>query len=131
MAKWRTTGVNFPAYILIAIALMLSACAAPFFGYGTNGLSKEAFTRYVETVFRLQNSMTSELMLLQETGDPRYQDVLLAAEQSMQEACGSLNEYAARDGEGLRIGLLLQRRVEKSAQACEQAALKVKSLLGR
>jgi hypothetical protein len=114
----------------MAIMLILPGCATPFLGgYGAKGQSKEEFTRYVESVFRLQNSMTSEIMTLQETGDTRNLDALLQAEQQMQAACASLNEYASRDIDGLSIGLFLRRRVEKSANECEQAAQKVQPLL--
>jgi hypothetical protein len=110
---------------------MLSGCAAPFWGgYGENGQTKQEFSHYVEGVFRLQNSMTSEIMAFLETDDKSNHDDLLRAEQHMQEACAPLNEYASRESEGLSTGLFLSRRVEKSANDCEKAALKVKSLLG-
>ena len=126
MTKWIKSRVNFPGLMLMFITLMLSGCATSFLGgYGANGLTKEEFTRYVEGVFRLQNSLTSEIMALPETDD-----ALLEAEQHMREACAPLNEYASRESEDLNIGLFLRRRVEKSANNCEQAALKVKSLLG-
>ena len=131
MTKWNINLVNFPGLMLMSVTLMLSGCATPFFGgYGANGQTREEFTRYVESVFRLQNSMTSEIMELMETDDKSNHDDLLKAEQRMQEACGPLNEYASRESEGLNIGFFLSRRVEKSAIDCEHAALKVKSLLG-
>ncbi|MEI6333470.1 MAG: hypothetical protein WCS87_02825 [Methylococcaceae bacterium] len=121
---------NLPGLMLIGVTLMLSGCGTPFFGsYGANGQSKEEFTHYVEGVFKLQNSLTSEIMEYLET-DVSNHDDLLKAEQHMQEACGPLNEYASRESEGLSIGILLSRRVEKTAIDCEQAAEKVKTLLG-
>jgi hypothetical protein len=126
-----TNWVKFPGLKLIFITLMLSGCAMPFFGgYGAHGQTREEFSRYVESVFRLQNSMTSEIMALPETDGTKNHDALLEAEQHMQEACGPLNEYASRESEDLNIGFFLSRRVEKSAIDCEHAALKVKSLLG-
>ena len=131
MTKWNTGLVNFPGLMLMSVTLMLSGCATPFFGgYGAHGQTREEFTRYVEGVFRLQNSMTSEIMEFLETEGTNNHDDLLKAEQYMQEACGPLNEYASRESEGLNIGFFLSRRVEKSAIDCEQAAKKVKSLLG-
>jgi len=63
MTKWNTNLVNFPGLTLMSITLLLSGCATPFWGgYDANGQSREEFTRYVEGVFRLQNSMTSEIM---------------------------------------------------------------------
>jgi hypothetical protein len=131
MTEWNANWVNFPGLTLMSIMLMLPGCTTPFLGgYGANGQSREEFTRYVEGVFRLQNSMTSEIMALQETDDAKNHDDLLQAEQHMQEACAPLNEYVSRESDGLNISFLLHRQVEKSAVDCEQAAQKVKSLLG-
>jgi hypothetical protein len=50
-----------------AIATLISGCAVPFFGgYGANGQSREEFEHHVEEIFRLQNQMTSEVMMLLE-----------------------------------------------------------------
>lgn len=123
--------IDFPGLMLMTIALFLSGCTAAFWGgYGTKGQSREEFTRYVEEVFRLQNGMTSEIMALLENDDAKNYVALLQAEQHMQEKCAPLNEYASRDIDGLNISFFLRRRVEKSAIDCEQAAQKVKSLLG-
>ena len=116
--------------MLLSIMVTLSGCALPFFGgYGEQGMTREEFTRYVEEVFRLQNSITSEVMILLEGDDTKKYEALLQVEQHMQEACGPLNEYASRDIDGLSIGFFLRRRVEKSAIDCERAAQEVKSLL--
>jgi hypothetical protein len=108
----------------------LAGCSIPFGGYGENGQTKEEFARYVESVFKFQNQMTSQVMMLLEAGDDlsNYEEILLA-EQHMQEICKPLNEYAARENDGLSIGLLLRRRVEKSAVACNKAAHQVDSYL--
>ena len=122
--------VNLPGLMLMWVTLMLSGCGTAFFGnYGAKGQSKEGFTRYVEGVFKLQNSLTSEINDYLETDDKSNHDDLLKAEQHMQEACAPLNEYASRESEGLDAGLFLSRRVEQSAIDCEQAAQKVKLLL--
>jgi hypothetical protein len=131
MTIWNTNLVKFPVLMLMSVSLVLSGCSMPFFGgYGAHGQTKEEFTRYVEGVFRLENTMTSEIMAFLETEGSKNHDDLLEAEQHMEEACGPLNEYASRESEGLSIGLFLSRRVEISANDCERAALKVKSLLG-
>ncbi|MGZ8162891.1 MAG: hypothetical protein ACXWTK_00955 [Methylobacter sp.] len=114
----------------MSIAAILSGCVTPFFGgYGAKGQSRKEFAHYVEEVFRLQNNMTSQVMMLLESEEVKNHDVLFRAEQQMLKICGPLNEYASRDIEGLSIGLFLQRRVEKSAVECEQAAREVKFLL--
>jgi hypothetical protein len=114
----------------LAMASLLSGCAIPFWGgYGANGQSLEAFEHHVEEVFRLQNQMTSEVMMLIESDETKKYQALLQAEQHMQQVCADLNEYVSRDIDGLSSGLFLRRRVEKSAIDCEQAALAIKPLL--
>ncbi|MDD5460829.1 MAG: hypothetical protein PHG00_04230 [Methylococcales bacterium] len=92
-------------------------------------MSREEFTRYVESVFRLQNSITSEIMLLAGGDEGKKNEALLQAEQHMQEACEPLNEYVSRESDGLSVGLFLRRRVEKSAIDCERKAQEVRSIL--
>ncbi|MDO9048850.1 MAG: hypothetical protein Q7U66_14115 [Methylobacter sp.] len=114
----------------LAIAALISGCAVPFFGgYGANGQSREEFERHVEEIFRLQNQMTSEVMMLLENDEAEKPEALLQAEQHMQRVCADLNEYVSRDIDGLSSGLFLRRRVEKSAIDCEQAATAIKPLL--
>ncbi len=123
-------GIILRRLIMLAIAALLSGCALPFLsGYGANGQSREEFARHVEEVFRLQNQMTSQVMMLLETNDDQKPASLMQAEQHMQQACADLNEYVSRDIDGLSSGLFLRRRVEKSAIDCEQAALAIKLLL--
>jgi hypothetical protein len=131
MVKGYINLVNCRSLMLVTIAVILSGCVTPFFGgYGAKGQSRKEFEHYVEEVFRLQNNMTSSVMMLMESDEEvKNHDVLFRAEQQMLKICGPLNEYASRDIEGLSIGLFLQRRVEKSAVECEQAAREVKSLL--
>jgi hypothetical protein len=129
MAKRNKDLVNLRSLIMVAVAALLSGCATAFFGYGANGQSREEFGRHVEEVFRLQNRMTSQVMMLLESDEVKNPDDLLRAEQRMEQICSSLNEYASRDIDGLNIGFFLQRRVEKSAIDCEQAAREVESLL--
>ncbi|MGZ5007660.1 MAG: hypothetical protein ACXWFI_07895 [Methylobacter sp.] len=113
-----------------AIATLVSGCAVPFFGgYGANGQSLEEFEHHVEEIFRLQNQMTSEVMMLLENNEAKKPEALVQAEQNMQRVCADLNEYVSRDIDGLSSGLFLRRRVEKSAIDCEQAAIAIKPLL--
>jgi hypothetical protein len=107
----------------------LTGCAL-LGGYGAKGQSKDDFVRYVEQVFRLQNKMTSEIMVLSDNEDVAQQYPNLSqAEQQMQKMCADLNEYVSRDLDGLRTGILLRRRVEKSALDCEKSAHAVETLL--
>ncbi len=131
MTKWNLNSVSRQALIGLLMTILLSGCSLPFFsGYGANGQTREEFTRYVETVFKLQNSMTSKMMALTENDEkPANLNALLQAEQRMQKTCEALNEYAERDSDGLSVGLLLQRRVEQTAVDCEKAAKELQVLL--
>ena len=98
--------------------------------YGPDDQSHEEFEQRVEATFRLQNRMTSEVMVMQE-GDmaAKDQEAILQAEQLMEQNCNYLNEFVSRDIGGLNKGLFLQRQVEKSVLDCETAAHKVEMLL--
>jgi hypothetical protein len=111
---------------MYAAASLITGCAG---GYGANGQSLEVFEHHVEEVFRLQNQMTSEVMMLMESDETKKYQSLLQAEQHMQQVCADLNEYVSRDIDGLSNGLFLRRRVEKTAIDCERAALAIKPLL--
>lgn len=121
--------VRFRHLTNLLMLMILSGCAF-FGGYGTDGQSSEDFARYVESVFKLQNSMTSQMMGLADSDDkPKNFDSLLQAEQGMQKKCEALNEYAALDSEGSSVSLLLKTRVAQSAKDCETAAKALQTLL--
>jgi len=117
--------LNAPVIIIWVMASFLSGCTTALTGhYGEYGQTKAEFTQYVETVFKMQNSMTSEMMAITDADE-----ALVLADQKMQEVCAPLNEYATREVDKLNIAISLLRRVEKSAVACEKAAQKVQALL--
>lgn len=113
------------------MALLIQGCASfPFWSYGPDGQSREAFERRVEAAFRLQNHMTSEVMILQESGlAPNDKEAILDAEQKMQKNCAYLNEYASREIDGLNTGLILLNQVESSVLECETAAHRLEQLI--
>ncbi len=130
MIKCSKGIVILRAVAAIAMASLISGCGIPFLGgYGANGQSREDFERHVEEVFRLQNQMTSEVMMLMESDESKKYQALLQAEQHMQQVCADLNEYVSRDIDGLSSGLFLRQSVERTAIDCEQAALAIKPLL--
>jgi hypothetical protein len=121
---------GFRLIALFVLLQMLMACSVPIIGgYGSAGRSREEFERYVEDVFKLQNQVTSQVMLLLESGDIQSEQPVMKAEQHMQEICSPINEYASRDIDGLTIGFFLRRQVEKSAEDCDKAAHEVTVLL--
>ncbi len=126
MIKKKSYFLNSTPLIILAIACLLSGCTAALSGrYGEYGQTKAEFAQYVERVFKMQNSMTSEMMEMTDENED-----LVQADQKMQEVCAPLNEYATREKDKLTIAISLLRRVEKSAVACEKAAQKVQMLLG-
>lgn len=118
-----------PRSLIPVSTILVSGCALSLGGYGAAGQSKEEFAHYVEEVFRLQNRMTSEVMMRVDSNEISRPDTLLLAEQRMQKMCDSLNEYVSRDIDGLGTGFFLQRRVGQSATECEHAAREVEALL--
>ena len=131
MAKWLRDLASVQRLMVLWIAFALSGCTVPFFsGYGEDGQTQEEFASYVERVFKLQNSMSAQIIAMTDSDDkPANIEVLLQAEQRMQKKCEALNEYAARDSDGLSTGLLLKNRVAQSAKDCETAAKEVQALL--
>jgi hypothetical protein len=127
MIKESGNGFNGHYLVIVITGLFVSGCVGV---YGSKGQSREEFEHYVEDVFRLQNQMTSEAMMLLDSNTVKNSAPLLLADQQMQQACDALNEYAARDIDGLSTGIFLRHRVEQSALKCERAAQKLKSLLG-
>lgn len=105
---------------LFLTMLLFGGCATKG-NSGTNGQSREEFTSYVESVFRLQNTMTSEIIALQGNDDI----ALYQAEKVMQLTCAPLNEWVSRQTEGSDTGLFLNRQVEEAVVGCDQAAQKV------
>jgi hypothetical protein len=130
MSKWNIQLDNLLGLLLLLTGSLISGCTSPLFGgYGAEGRTREEFARYVEEVFKLQNHVTSQMMILMENGDINSQQSITKAEQHMQEKCSPINEYASRDIDGLNISFTLRRQVEKSAEDCDKAAHELKSLL--
>lgn len=118
---------NLYKAVSIAICIVLQGCAMT---YGPDHQERDEFQRRVEAAFRLQNRMTSELMLIQSDGsDLKEHAPIIHAEQEMEKQCRYLNEYAALDIDGLNKSLLLLKRVESSVAECEQSARLVEKLL--
>jgi hypothetical protein len=115
---------------LLMLVYLSAGCSVPLVGrISGTGLSKEEFAKYVEEVFRFQNRMTSEVMMLMTAEEGENYSVLLKSEQHMQQVCAPLNEYASRNIDGLSNGLSLQRQVVKTAMDCDRAAHEVELLL--
>jgi hypothetical protein len=120
-------------YKVVAIAILsglLHGCGSFLWGYGPDGQPRDEFEHRVEAAFRLQNRMTSEVMVIQSDGsNPKEHEPIIQAEQVMEKNCNDLNDYVSRDIDGKNKSILLIRRVENSVLACETSAQKVEELL--
>ncbi|MGR8940239.1 MAG: hypothetical protein ACU83V_05590 [Gammaproteobacteria bacterium] len=119
-------------FVLVLAAALLPGCAIPYTGgIGDTGMNKEVFAHYVEEVFRFQNRMASEVMMLTTSDEGGNFGALLRSEQRMQDVCRPLNEFVSRDIDGLGTSLALQRKVVKTTMDCDHAAHEVETLLER
>ncbi|MGR8981354.1 MAG: hypothetical protein ACU84H_14855 [Gammaproteobacteria bacterium] len=108
---------------------LLSGCVAPFGGYIPFGHSRKEFEHYVEEVFRFENNLTSQVMMLHYAGEIDGQDPILRAERTMHQVCKPLNDFVSREMEGLSAGYFLSRRVMNTAMDCDHEAHELKKLL--
>jgi hypothetical protein len=114
-----------PGTILLAAVLLpgLCGCAVTAVDGTRMGLRSDPFADYVESVFRRQNEVASELALALEREDPdseRYGE-LDAAELELLESCVGLNELAARQRDGDPLGGLKALKRARQAPDCERA----------
>lgn len=116
---------------VVVYSMLAQGCAHfPSWRYGPDRQLRDEFERRVEAAFRFQNSMTSEVMVLQEVDqDGKNQDAIFQAEQLMQKKCTYLNEYVSREIDGIDNDFQLLSHVEDSVAECEAAARKVEALL--
>jgi hypothetical protein len=80
------------------------------------------FRAYVETVFREQNRVATDLAFaLESVTDVASYDAIEGAERELITACAGLNEIATERRAGRELGQLRQAEAAKSAPQCEQA----------
>ncbi len=80
---------------------------------------EQELTVYAENLFRRQNELTSQLMMLDSLSDDDNE--IYQAELRMHEACKLLNDFAQYQMEGKSIGILFKRRVKNSLPECDEA----------
>lgn len=92
---------------------------------------QDEIAEYGESVFRRQNLITSQIMMLSEESKLSVADSqkLQQAEAQMQKDCKLLNEYATREMENTNIDLLFKKQVKDSIQGCDLSIQKMESLL--
>lgn len=106
--------------ITACITLALPACSS----LPPAAQEYDSFADYAEAVFRHQNDLTSRIMMM-----PNDAGNLEDAEQSMNDACHLLNEYAERELNGETMSIFFRRRVQASIENCDQKIQNLENLL--
>lgn len=111
----------------VALSLqILTACTV--FG---DVISHQSTVDYVESIFKKQNSLSAEIMMLADEEGISADDLeeLLEEETLMQEECGLLNEYALKEMNDEPISLFFKKKVRDSVEDCASSIEDVESLL--
>lgn len=94
--------------------------------------NQDSIAEYGETVFRKQNLLTSQVMMLSDADlSPENSQKLQQAESKMQKDCKLLNEYATREMDKAAIDLVFQKQVRDSISGCDASIQSIQSLLGQ
>jgi hypothetical protein len=119
-----------------AIVALVAGCAVTSVDGERLRPGSDAFSDYVESVFRRQNEIATELALAldDETIETERYEALEEAELELLRACRSLNELAEaqRDGESPRgIGALKRaRQAPECERASDDAAVRIRRARG-
>lgn len=112
--------------VLLVFFLLLSGCSITREALNT----KERITVYAESLFKRQNLLTQQLMMLSEEDmSLADEEILSQAELQMYDACHLLNEYANREIEGRKMSVFFRRRVKNSLNTCEDGIKNMESVL--
>jgi len=115
-------------YFLLALVVffLLSGCSIT----GETLSSKERITVYAELLFKRQNVLTQQLMMLSEEDmTSADEETIFQAELQMHDACHLLNEYANREMEGEKTSVFFLRRVKNSLKTCDENIKNMESVL--
>jgi len=123
MSNHRLRCFFYAGFLLVFSHLTGCALIADFW-------QQDALAAQGEAVFRRQNEITSQVMLLSETelSAPELQK-LQHAEARMQQDCQLLNDYARRAIEDESMDLSFQQQVKNSIQGCEASIQKIEATL--
>lgn len=114
---------RFCVTLLAANALTGCAVFHDVFGY-------QSTAEYVESVFKRQNAISTQVMMLPETElEPEDYDELLKAEAQMQKDCKLLNDYAVKEMNNESTSLMFKKQVRDSAEGCDDSIQEVEELL--
>jgi hypothetical protein len=125
MNGWMITKIKY-CLIPLLVFFLLSGCSI-----SRNVLnSKERISVYAEALFKRQNILTQQLMLLSdEDMTLADEETVFQAELQMHDGCHLLNEYANREMEGKKMNVFFRRRVKNSFKACEEGVKNMESVL--
>lgn len=113
--------MNLRWYCVCIVSLTLNGCAT--FGYTSTA-------DYVEAVFRRQNAIATQVMMLTDIElSTEDEDELLQAETQMLQNCRLLNAYAVKEMNHESTSLLFKKRVKDSAESCDESVDEIESLL--
>ncbi len=120
--------------LTLMLAPALAACTAVTTAGGQRlALTSDAFLSYIETVFREQNELLTEIAFVLDGKDVSDIDriALEAAEDSLLVACEQLNDVAALRRDGRNPGRMRESRAARGAPSCERAAAEARAVLDR
>ena len=115
-------------YFLLALLVffLLSGCSITREALN----SKERIAVYAESLFKRQNVLTQQLMMLsEEEMTLADEEIVFQAELQMHDACHLLNESANRENEGKGMSVFFRRRLKNSLKACEESVNNMEAVL--
>jgi hypothetical protein len=93
-------------------------------------MNSESLAEYGESVFKRQNLITSQIMLLPETQLSGAQSQKLQqAEAKMHQDCKLLNDYAVREMDNANIDLVFKKKVRDSIESCDFSIQQIENTL--
>ncbi len=93
-------------------------------------LSKEDMAKHAEDVFKHQNQMTQQIMLLSEDELTESEEERISSyELQMYDACRLLNEYARSESEGKQKSVIFRTQLKRSLNTCADRVKQMEELL--
>ncbi len=115
-------------FLPILICFQLTGCMT----LGESFKVKQSISEYAEQLFKRQNFLTQQVMMLFEVDiTEENEKKVYQAESQMHDACHLLNEYATREMDGIKMSVFFRKRVQSSFDQCEETVKKMESILGQ
>ena len=117
MTAWIEKYIKY-YYLPFLISFLLAGCIS----FGKSLKSTESISEYAELLFKQQNRLTQQVMMLSEEDiSPEEEEKISQAELQMHDACYLLIEYANREIEGKKMSVFFRRRVKNSLDSCSES----------